>query len=173
MRWIGSIPWAICSAKHWAWNPGSRASSQDKLPLWNAWAASNGACTVLKRQTEEIGELRQENEDQMITFRRQAERVLEQNTEIRQLEKDNRWYLDSVSRQTDLLLNLGKAYKSLYRSDERWLEEKEEYRKTIREQEGMIEGLEAEVKRLRKEIAALASTSAAPALSNGREANDK
>ncbi|KAJ4408144.1 hypothetical protein N0V91_003492 [Didymella pomorum] len=89
---------------------------------------SHGASTVLERQTEEIGESRQENEDQMITFRRQAERVLEQNTEIRQLEKDNRWYLDSVSRQTDLLLNLGKAYKSLYRSDERWLEEKEEYR---------------------------------------------
>lgn len=128
---------------------------------------------MLERQTEEIGESRQENEDQMITFRRQAERVLEQNTEIRQLEKDNRWYLDSVSRQTDLLLNLGKAYKSLYRSDERWLEEKEEYRKTIREQEGMIEGLEAEVRRLRKEIAALASTSAVSALSNGREANDK
>ena len=131
----------------------------DASRLWDRWAASNGTAIALKKKDEEVGELRKENREYMVTLRRQTDRMLDQDEKIEQLREEKEYCVGALACQTSSMLDLTKANSSLARTADRAFEKQQEYRATTRNQEKKITSLEAEVQRLRKQNAALASMS--------------
>lgn len=107
----------------------------DASRLWDRWAASNGTAIALKKKDEEVGELRRENREYMVTLRRQTDRMLDQDEKIEQLREEKEYCVGAIARQTSSILDLTKANSSLARTADRAFEKQQEYRATIRNRE--------------------------------------